>query len=216
MDSHSQSASSCFISPHFAAGAVGVGRGAASFLATESTGTVLIPRLMTRIAGHEHAQVRAPFTVGQPVLARDYRPTSKSKWQPATVTEILGPLTYRVQLTNEDAALTWKRHLDQLLARTPSAAVAPPRSDPEPKVDGRSRTRRRTVSSNCVAADACTLCRDRLATTTLYTWPRDGRQITSSPALKQSIPKHPIVWTCDDRIPCHDQVVFHVCLFSLS
>ena len=53
IDSHSQSASSCLISPHFAAGAVGVGRGAASFLATESTGTVLIPRLMTRIAGHE-------------------------------------------------------------------------------------------------------------------------------------------------------------------
>ena len=51
IDSHSQSASSCLISPHFAAG-VGVGRGAASFLATESTGTVLIPRLMTRIAGH--------------------------------------------------------------------------------------------------------------------------------------------------------------------
>ena len=49
----SQSASSCLISPHFAAGPVGVGRGAASFLATESTGTVLIPRLMTRIAGHE-------------------------------------------------------------------------------------------------------------------------------------------------------------------
>ena len=30
-----------------------LGRGAASFLATESTGTVLIPRLMTRIAGHD-------------------------------------------------------------------------------------------------------------------------------------------------------------------
>ena len=54
IDSHSQSASSCLISPHFVAGAVGVGRGAASFLATESTGTVLIPRLMTRIAGHAH------------------------------------------------------------------------------------------------------------------------------------------------------------------
>ena len=52
IDSHSQSASSCLISPHFAAGAVGARRGAASFLATESTGTVLIPRLMTRIAGH--------------------------------------------------------------------------------------------------------------------------------------------------------------------
>ena len=53
IDSHSQSASSCLglISSHFAAGAVGVGRGAASFLATKSTGTVLIPRLKTRIAG---------------------------------------------------------------------------------------------------------------------------------------------------------------------
>ena len=51
-DSYSQSASSCLISPHFADGAVGVGRSAASFLATESTGTVLIPRLMTHIAGH--------------------------------------------------------------------------------------------------------------------------------------------------------------------
>ena len=50
IDGHGQSASSCLISPHFAA--VGVGSGAASFLATESTGTVLIPRLMTRIAGH--------------------------------------------------------------------------------------------------------------------------------------------------------------------
>ena len=52
IDSHSQSASSCPISPQFTAGAVRVGRGAASFLATESTRTVLIPRRMTRIAGH--------------------------------------------------------------------------------------------------------------------------------------------------------------------
>ena len=52
IDSHSQTTSSRLISPHFAAGAVGVGRGAASFLATESARTVLIPRLMTRIAGH--------------------------------------------------------------------------------------------------------------------------------------------------------------------
>ena len=41
IDSHSQSTSSCLISPHFVAGAIGVGRGAASFLATESTGTTL-------------------------------------------------------------------------------------------------------------------------------------------------------------------------------
>ena len=52
IDSHSQSPSSCPISPHFVAGAVGAGSGGGSFLATKSTGTVLIPRLMTRIAGH--------------------------------------------------------------------------------------------------------------------------------------------------------------------
>ena len=65
IDSHSQSASSCFISPHFAAGAVGVGRGAASFLATESTGTVLIPRLMTRIAGHGFQEEVATLKSGK-------------------------------------------------------------------------------------------------------------------------------------------------------
>ena len=42
IDSHRQPTSSCPIIPHFAAGAVRVGRGAASFLATESIGTVLI------------------------------------------------------------------------------------------------------------------------------------------------------------------------------
>ena len=45
----SQSASCSLISRHVLSE---LGRGAASFLATESTGTVLIPRLMTRIAGH--------------------------------------------------------------------------------------------------------------------------------------------------------------------
>ena len=48
IDSHSQSASCSLISPHFAAGAVGVGRSAASFLATEGTGTVPIPTDDTR------------------------------------------------------------------------------------------------------------------------------------------------------------------------
>ena len=49
MDSHSQSASPWLISPHFAAGAVGARCGAASFLATESTGTALIPRRLTSL-----------------------------------------------------------------------------------------------------------------------------------------------------------------------
>ena len=44
------------MSPHFAAGA-------ASFLATESTSTVLIPRLMTRIAGHEKCWASLVFSL---------------------------------------------------------------------------------------------------------------------------------------------------------
>ena len=48
----SQPASSCLINPHLAAAAVEVSRGAVGFLATESAGNVLLPRLMTRIVGH--------------------------------------------------------------------------------------------------------------------------------------------------------------------
>ena len=55
------------ISPHFAAGAVGGCRSAASFLATESTGTFLIPRLMTGIAGHANF-LRTQSSVGQSAL----------------------------------------------------------------------------------------------------------------------------------------------------
>ena len=50
----SRSASSCLISPHFAASAVEVGCGAASFLTTERTGAVLMPRLMTPNGGHAY------------------------------------------------------------------------------------------------------------------------------------------------------------------
>ena len=47
-----------------------LGRGAASFLATESTGTVLIPRLMTRIAGHAVYVIRGLHTslLGRPAI----------------------------------------------------------------------------------------------------------------------------------------------------
>ena len=41
--------------------AVEAGRGAATFLATESTGTVLIPRHMTWLAGHVSFHFRDTF-----------------------------------------------------------------------------------------------------------------------------------------------------------
>ena len=69
MNSHSHSASSCLISPHFLTGAAGARRGAAIFLATECAGTVLVPRLITRIAGHEQTKEASDRNLGKKKLA---------------------------------------------------------------------------------------------------------------------------------------------------
>ena len=66
---NSHSASSCLISPHFVTGAAGARRGAAIFLATECAGTVLIPRLITRIACHEQTKETSDRNLGKKRLA---------------------------------------------------------------------------------------------------------------------------------------------------
>ena len=72
---------------------------------------------------HDHAgKDTRQFHIGQPVLARAYR--SDVKWQPATVCDRQGPLTYQVKVGER----TIRRHTDQLLQRphhdTPQTAAA--------------------------------------------------------------------------------------------
>ena len=52
--------------------------------------------------------------VDQPALVREY--LHKQKWVPATVIRVFGPANY---LVRTQASLTWKRHVNQLLARGP-------------------------------------------------------------------------------------------------
>ena len=51
------------------------------------------------------------FELGQCVLARDFRPTSKEKWISGFVVSRNGPLHYKIDIGN---GFTWKRHVDQL------------------------------------------------------------------------------------------------------
>lgn len=51
------------------------------------------------------------FRVGQQVIARDYR-NNGQKWQSGTVASQAGPLTYKVNISQD---LVWRRHVDQLL-----------------------------------------------------------------------------------------------------
>lgn len=61
----------------------------------------------------QHTRPR-DMTVGQKVMARDYR--SEQKWVPGTVVEQLGPLTYRVEV---QGGRRWKRHIDQMRGVSP-------------------------------------------------------------------------------------------------
>jgi hypothetical protein len=51
------------------------------------------------------------FEVGQNVLARDYRPTSKEKWVIGNVVSRDGTLMYSIDIGH---GITWRRHVDQL------------------------------------------------------------------------------------------------------
>nr|XP_024658736.1 uncharacterized protein K02A2.6-like [Maylandia zebra] len=68
------------------------------------------------------------FTVGEPVLVRDYR-KGEDKWTHGVVLEKTGPVSYKV---NVGAQGVWKRHVDQMLTRPESVSqqvtVDPPTS----------------------------------------------------------------------------------------
>ena len=50
--------------------------------------------------------------LGQHVLVRDLRPTSKEKWVTGITVSRDGPLMYKIDLGN----VVWRRHIDQLRA----------------------------------------------------------------------------------------------------
>lgn len=50
--------------------------------------------------------------LGQKVLARDFRPSSKEKWVTGIIVSRDGPLMYKIDLGN----VVWRRHIDQLRA----------------------------------------------------------------------------------------------------
>ena len=58
---------------------------------------------------HDRRSVKA-FDVGDLVYARNYG--SGSKWLPAMVTEVTGPVSYKVEILENQAM--WRRHKDQL------------------------------------------------------------------------------------------------------
>ncbi len=78
------------------------------------------PKLENKVQGAQDAMMRAKhagnsmreFSVGQPVLARDYR--GQRPWITGMIKEKTGPLSYTVE--TEEGGI-WRRHLDQLRNR---------------------------------------------------------------------------------------------------
>ena len=71
-------------------------------------------------SSHDQRPRRREWFVGQRVMARNVRPGPN--WVPATILEVLGPVTYLVE-TTEDRQL-WKRHLDQLKELQPTESYS--------------------------------------------------------------------------------------------
>ena len=61
-------------------------------------------------SSHDRRSRPREFIVGERVLVRNHRPGPD--WIPGTVVEVLGPVTYLVEM--EEVGQRWKRHIDQL------------------------------------------------------------------------------------------------------
>ncbi len=71
------------------------------------------------------------YQVGDVVLVKDYRKDA-DPWVKGTIHEVLGPVTYRVQV----GAWKWKRHVDQILTEChPKLDLTPQRSEYVPPMD---------------------------------------------------------------------------------
>ena len=89
-------------------------------------GDYVATRQAQQVRNHDsHAKLRE-LSVGQEVMARNFRPGSK--WVPGTIVERNGPLSYLVKVRSGDH---WRRHIDHLRERgsTVSAEAPPPGPD---------------------------------------------------------------------------------------
>ena len=80
----------------------------------------------------QHARMRV-FSVGQPVMARNYR--SGAAWLPGVIVQQLGPLTYLVDVSE---GRLWKRHVDHI--KDLHARPTENETWPEPQVGGSSES----------------------------------------------------------------------------
>ena len=74
----------------------------------DSESQVSAKQALQKLAHDSHAKNRE-LTVGQEVMARNYR--DGDKWMPGTVVERKSPLSYTVQM---ESGTLWRRHIDQL------------------------------------------------------------------------------------------------------
>ena len=90
---------------------------------------VAAKQAMQKMAHDKKAKARE-LTVGQEVMARNYR--DGDKWLPGVVVERKGPLSYVVQMKS---GVLWRRHIDQLSELSNSANdsddLAEPGFEPE-------------------------------------------------------------------------------------
>ena len=77
------------------------------------------------------------FQEGDKVLVRDYRQTSSSLWQSATVSSKSGPVSYHVTVPDSTSGVQWRRHVDQMKPSTSQAVTNSQAAtqDPEPNLD---------------------------------------------------------------------------------
>ena len=87
-------------------------------LVLPNTESQVFKKQADQVAQHnQHAKSRY-FTIGETVMARNFRPGTK--WIPGTITKQKGPLTFIVQL---DSGTEWKRHVDHIRKFTPTTTL---------------------------------------------------------------------------------------------
>lgn len=109
------------------------------FLKPSVAGAVRQSQDAQRQCRQQHSRDRR-FTVGEPVLVRDYR-KGEDKWTHGVVLENTGPVSYKVNVGEQGV---WKCHGDQMLTRpepvSQQIAVDPPTSSQMPPAQSGSDT----------------------------------------------------------------------------